>query len=303
MTAHLDRLTVAAAQYSQDPLPDMAAWEAKIAQWVAEGAATGAKLLLFPEYGSIEIAHAHGPEAAADLQKTLSAIADAAPRVEAHFVRLAKRLGVHILAPSAPHRRADGRFVNRALLVTPNGRVGHQDKLVMTPFEHDWGVVAGDAVHVLDTALGRIGIAICYDSEFPLLVRSMTEAGAELILVPACTERVSGFHRVRTACQARALESTVAVVMSPTVGDAPWSPAVDHNSGAAGILVPPEHLLSSSGVVVSGELDRPGWVSGEIDFSRLRMLRTSGEMRNDADWALQPGARGLSLQSRIVDLT
>lgn len=303
MTVHLDRLTVAAAQYPQDPLADMAAWQAKIAQWVAEGAATGAKLLAFPEYGSIEIAHAHGAAVASDLQLTLAAIADAAPRVEAHFVALARRHGVHILAPSAPHRRADGRFANRALLVTPAGKVGHQDKLVMTPFEHDWGVVAGDAVHVLDTALGRIGIAICYDSEFPLLVRSMTQAGAELILVPACTERVSGYHRVRTAAQARALESTVAVVMSPTVGDAPWSPAVDHNSGAAAILVPPEHLLSSSGVVAAGELDRPGWVAGEIDFARLRLLRTSGEMRNDADWALQPGARGLALPAMPVDLT
>lgn len=303
MTVRLDRLKVAAAQYSQDPLPDMAAWEAKIARWVADGAATGAKLLLFPEYGSIEIAHAHGPEVAADLQATLAAIADAAPRIEAHFSGLARRHGVHILAPSAPHRRADGRFVNRALLVTPEGKVGHQDKLVMTPFEHDWGVVAGEAAHVLDTAIGRIGIAICYDSEFPLLVRSMTEAGAELILVPACTERVSGFYRVRTACQARALESTVAVVMSPTVGDALWSPAVDHNSGAAGILVPPEHLLSSSGVVVSGELDKPGWVAGEVDFARLRLLRTSGEMRNDADWALQPGAHGLALAAHLVDLS
>lgn len=302
MIVHLDRLKVAAAQYPQDSLPDMAAWEAKIARWVADGAATGAELLLFPEYGSIEIAHAHGAEVAADLQKTLAAIADAAPRVEAHFAGLAARHGVHILTPSAPHRRTDGTIVNRALLVTPAGKVGHQDKLVMTPFEHDWGVVAGDAVNVFETVLGRIGIAICYDSEFPLLVRSMTEAGAELILVPACTERVSGFHRVRTACQARALESTVAVVMSPTVGDALWSPAVDHNSGAAGILVPPEHLLSSSGMVVSGELDRPGWVAGEIDFARLRLLRTSGEMRNDADWALQPGARGLKLEARIIDL-
>lgn len=303
MTVHLDRLKVAAAQYPQDGLADMAAWEAKIARWVADGAATGARLLLFPEYGSIEIAHAHGAEVAADLRKTLSAIADAAPRVEAHFAGLAKRYGVHILAPSAPYRRADGRFVNRALLVTPAGKAGHQDKLVMTPFERDWGVVAGDTVHVLDTALGRIGIAICYDSEFPLLVRAMTQAGAELILVPACTERVSGFHRVRTACQARALESTVAVVMSPTVGDAVWSPAVDHNSGAAGILVPPEHLLSSTGVVASGELDRPGWIAGEIDFARLRMLRSSGEMRNDADWARQPGAAGLALAATVVDLT
>ena len=93
-------------------------------------------------------------------------------------------------------------------------------------------------MRVFETALGRIGVAICYDSEFPLLARALTEAGAEIVLVPSCTERVSGYYRVRTGAMARALENTIATVMSPTVGDALWSPAVDRNAGAAGIFVP-----------------------------------------------------------------
>ena len=95
---------------------------------------------------------------------------------------------------------------------------------------------------MFDTTLGRIGVAICYDSEFPLLVRAMAEAGAEVVLVPSCTERISGYHRVRTGARARALENQIATVVSPTVGDALWSPAVDHNVGAAGIYVPSEHV-------------------------------------------------------------
>ena len=85
-----------------------------------------------------------------------------------------------------------------------------------------------------------IGMNICYDSEFPLLARAMAEAGAELLLVPSCTERVSGYHRVRTGARARALENQIAAMVSPTVGDALWSPAVDRNTGAAGIYVPSE---------------------------------------------------------------
>ena len=96
----------------------------------------------------------------------------------------------------------------------------------------------GEKLNVFETAIGRIGVAICYDSEFPLLVRAMVEAGAEIILIPACTELVSGYHRVRIAAMARALESGCATAVSPTVGNSTWSPAVDYNSGAAGIYVP-----------------------------------------------------------------
>ncbi len=136
----------------------------------------------------------------------------------------------------------------------------------MTPFEWDWGISPGGPMRVFETALGRIGIAICYDSEFPLLVRAMAEAGAEVVLIPSCTERVSGYHRVRTAARARALENQIATVVSPTVGDALWSPAVDRNDGAAGIYVPSEPTVSDDGVLAEGTLNAPQWVTA-IDRS------------------------------------
>lgn len=295
-------LSIAAAAYPLDPVASLAAWRDKAARWVAEGAATGARLLVFPEYGLIEIAHAAGATVAADLAATLAAVAERYDAAEATYADLARRHDVHILTPSGPRARGDGRFVNTASLVTPAGRIGRQDKQIMTPFEHDWGIVAGAPAQVFATVLGRIGVAICYDSEFPLLVRAQTVAGAELLLIPACTERRSGHMRVRIAAQARALESTIAAVLSPTVGEAVWSPAVDHNSGAAGIFVPPEHQLSMTGVIGEGGLDRPGWVAGTIDLAALRRLRTIGEMRNDADWRHQPGGATVAAAT-VMDLT
>jgi len=53
-------------------------------------------------------------------------------------------------------------------------------------------------------------------------VRGLAEAGAEIVLIPSCTERISGYHRVRTGAKARALENQIATVVSPTVGDALW---------------------------------------------------------------------------------
>lgn len=302
MTYARDSLRIAAAQYPIGEPESLAEWREKIARWVADGAATGAELLVFPEYAAIEQAAAFGPAAKGDLARTLAVVSDEAGARVAFHVELARRHNVHILVGSGPVATENGRIVNAAQLVTPAGLVGEQEKLVMTPFEREWGVSPGGPPRVFDTLIGRIAVAICYDVEFPLLVRAFAEAGAEIVLVPSCTERRSGFNRVRTGCLARALESTILTVQSPTVGDALWSPAVDRNCGAAGLYVPAEHDVSDTGVLVEGRLDEPGWVVGTADLARLRRLRGGGEMRNTIDWALQPGA-GPAAPVEVVDLS
>jgi predicted amidohydrolase len=297
-----ETLTIAAAQYPIGQPATLDAWRDKIAQWVADGAATGAKLLVFPEYAAIEQAAALGEEVYSDLDATLSEVARLTGERVALHADLARKHGVYILVGSGPKRTNGNRFVNAAQLVTPSGAVGEQEKVIMTPFERDWGVSPGGPLRVFETELGRLATTICYDSEFPLLSRALAEAGAEVIMVPSCTERVSGFHRVRTGAMARALENTIATVQSPTVGDALWSPAVDRNSGAAGIFVPSEHDVSDTGVVAEGKLDATGWVTGTVDLARLLRIRSTGEMRNFADWSAQPGATTLAANVEIVPL-
>lgn len=292
MKRSADVLKVAAAQYPIDAPATFEAWAAKVSSCVTKGVATGARLLVFPEYGAIELAATCGEKTRGDLALTLAGVADLADRAAEVWRDLAKAHGVYILAPSGPERRGEA-FVNAARLLGPGGGVGVQEKLIMTPFERDWGIRAGSGQRVFDTGIGKIAIAICYDSEFPLLVRALTEAGAEILLVPSCTEHPSGYNRVRTAALARALESQIAAVMSPTVGDATWSPVVDRNCGAAGVFVPADVSLSLSGIIAEGELYESGWVSGEIDLARLRQLRDTGEMRNWRDWSLQAGAAPL----------
>jgi predicted amidohydrolase len=295
------RVTIASAQYPIGQPKSLAEWTDKIALWVKRGAETGADLLLFPEYAAIEQAACFGPDVYNDLQITLSKIAELAGERVALHAELAKKHNVHVVVGSGPVLKSDGRFVNAAQIVSPTGAISEQEKLVMTPFERDWGISAGGPVRVFETAIGTFGMAICYDSEFPLLVRAMAEAGADVVLVPSCTERVSGYHRVRTGSKARSLENTIATVQSPTVGDALWSPAVDFNAGAAGIYVPSEHGVSDDGVLVEGVLNKAQWVTGTIDLARLRAVRSSGEMRNYKDWALQPGAPQTAVEvERVV---
>lgn len=294
------RVRIAAAQYPIERFARLSDYEDKISRWVAEAAGSGAQLLVFPEYGAMEYA---GPSAeGGDLAASLAVVSQAMDTLGAVHAELARRHRVHILASSGPSARPGGIYVNAAHLFAPSGRHGTQEKLVMTPFEKDWGISAGAALRVFDTTLGRIGTAICYDCEFPLLVRAQAEAGAEIVLVPSCTEFRSGYHRVRTAGLARALENGIATVQSPTVGNARWSPSVDRNYGAAGIYVPSERDICDDGILVRGTPGRPGWVVGEVDLERLRQVRESGEMRNALDWCRQPGAHPLP-SAHLTDLT
>jgi predicted amidohydrolase len=296
------RVRIAAAQYPPEALASLGAYRDKLARWVAEAAGAGAQLLAFPEYGAMEYAAAAGASVAGDLAASLAAVSDALPEMDAAHAELARTYAVHILAASGPSARSGGRYVNAARLISPSGRIGVQEKLIMTPFEHGWGISGGGPLRVFETALGRIGVAICYDSEFPLLVRAQAEAGAQILLVPSCTEFVSGYHRVRTAALARALESSCVSVLSPTVGDALWSPAIDHNSGAAGVFVPADHSFSDTGVLAEGALNHPQWVYAEVDLARLAEIKASGEMRNATDWPLQPGFAPLARHVETVPL-
>lgn len=302
MKAPPDRVRIAAAQYPLDRFGGLDDYKAKLARWVAEAAGQGSELLVFPEYGAMEYAGLAGA-GASDLKASLAVTADASAAMEAAHTTLARQHGVHILAASGPWRQTDGRFVNRAQLFAPSGQRGHQDKLMMTPFERDWGIAAGSPLTVFDTTLGTIGIAICYDSEFPLLVHALCAAGAEIILVPSCTEFVSGYNRVRTAAMARALENGCVTVQAALVGDAFWSPAIDRNTGAAGIYVPAEAGLSETGVLAQGVLNQPQWVLAAVDLAELRRVRDHGEMRNVRDWPRQPGAAAHSAGVIRCDLT
>ncbi len=297
----MTRFRIAAAQYPIEALADWSAYAAKLTRWVEEAAAGGAALAVFPEYGAMELA-ALDPATMGDLAGSLASVSALLPRVDALHTDLAARHGLHILAASAPCAVAGGAYVNRARLFTPGGKVGVQDKLVMTRFEREeWRISGSAPLRLFRTALGNIGINICYDSEFPLLARAQVEAGMDLLLVPSCTDSEHGFWRVRLGAQARALEGQCYAVQSPTVGSADWSPAVDVNRGAAAIYGPPDRGMPADGVLAIGEMDAAQWVFAEVDLARVAELRADGGVLSARHWAEQPGG-GLLPAVEVVDL-
>src|SRR6056297_4041318 len=225
-------MKIATAAYPLDPVTDWQAYADKLRAWVTDAAGQGSDLLLFPEYGAMELATLDGLEAAGDLERALHAVARWVPQADALHSDLAAEFGVHICAASAPvfDEAVAARPVNRARLFTPQGGCGVQDKQIMTRFEReDWDVVPGGPLTLFDTTLGKIGILICYDAEFPLLGRALAEA--EILLVPSVTEALAGHSRVRIGARARALENQCVSVMSSVVGLAEWSQVIDESVG------------------------------------------------------------------------
>jgi len=288
----------AAAQYPIEALGGWDAYARKIARWVEEAAGAGAKLAVFPEYGAMELASLD-PATTGDLTGSMHFVAGLEEQVDALHRDLAMRHGLYILAASLPVKRG-AEYRNAARLFAPSGAMGVQEKLVMTRFEREqWGVSPGGPLRLFDTALGRIGVLICYDSEFPLLGRALVEAGADLILVPSCTDSVAGYHRVRIGAQARALEGQCYAIHAPTVGVAEWSPAVDENHGAAAVYGPPDLGFAETGVEAMGEMDRPQWLFATVDPARVERVRREGAVFNTAHWSEQPGAPSLPQLERV----
>ena len=292
-------MKIATAAYPLDWLDSWAAYEDKLASWVREAAGHGADLLVFPEYGAMELATLAGPEIAADLERSLHAVAERMDAAASLHARLAGEFGVHILGASGPALSGAGRPVNRANFYTPDGAMAHQDKQIMTKFERDpWNVAPGGGLHLLDTVLGKIAILICYDCEFPLLARALQDA--DLLLVPSCTEALAGYWRVRIGAMARALENQCVSVMSSLVGPADWTEAVDISTGTGGVFGPPDTGFPATGVIALGALDQPAWTYAEVDLSRVAAVRRDGVVANRAHWTEQ---NGRSDQITNVDLT
>ena len=290
-------LRIAAAQYPLDVLTSFSAYREKIARWVEDAVAQGAELLVFPEYGAMELATLGGGKG--DLEADIDAVTRLIPQMDEVHTALAVRHRVTIVGGSFLER-TNGKTINAGHVFGPGGVKGRFEKCIPTPWERtDAKVAQGGPISVFDIGITRLGIVICYDIEFPLISRALAEAGAELILAPSNTDAESGYWRVRIGAMARALENQVYTVQSPVVGAQPAVAASPENVGAAGIFGPPDHGFPANGVVALGAMNRPEWLIASLDLDLIRKVREEGAVRNFADWPMQPGTNALPPVGRI----
>jgi 5-aminopentanamidase len=79
----------------------------------------------------------------------------------------------------------DGRVFNSSALVDGTGVLAVYRKLHLWDDESRWFEPGEEPAPVVDTRFGRIGLAVCYDLEFPELTRGLALAGAQLLALPA----------------------------------------------------------------------------------------------------------------------
>lgn len=282
---NIKKMVVAAAAYPLEELDSWQSFATKIDLWLHQAAAAGAQLALFPEYLAMELASLlpMGVRPSPSLQ--LVALQDFLPYFLELFCQMAKRHVLHIAAGTFPVAVNGNSFRNRCHVFFPDGSFGFQDKLVMTRFEREvLKIDAGNALTVFPTDSGRLGICVCYDIEFPHIARKLVEAGADVLLVPSCTDTMYGHHRVRVSCRARALENQCFVVRSATVGYAGWSEAIDINIGNAAVLTPIDIGFPQDGILAESLLNQGQWLFADLDTSTLAEVRQNGQILNYRDW-------------------
>lgn len=280
----MQQVTIASAQYPITEHPDFTSWQRHTEKWVADAAIRGAELLLFPEYGAMELVSIFKDDIRNDIRRQIHTLNNLKADFCATFKTLARKYGVIIVAPSIPVIEGSQKL-NRAFVFSANGLAGYQDKFFMTRFENEhWGIdSAPKQLTVFDASWGKFGIQICYDVEFPLGSQKLCEAGAKLILAPSCTETIRGATRVHVGARARALENQAYTVVSQTIGEAAWSPAVDLNYGYAAFYTTPDKDLPEEGIIASETPQKEGWLIQTINFSLTDEVRRDGHVFNFKD--------------------
>lgn len=276
-------MKIAVAKYPIGRVPNFRDFALKQRRWLHEAANAGARIAVLPEYLALELASILPVHVQPDLPATLAALQPHRGDWLRLFADLSRETGMHIVAGTFL-LDVGGRYRNRADLFSPDGAHRWQDKLQLTGFEKKTGIIeGGDALKVFGIEGLRAGISICYDVEFPLPVRAQCEAGAQLLLVPSCTDTAAGATRVRVGCLARALENRCFVAQAVTAGDAPWNPALDVNTGEATLYAPMDVGFPADGIV-SVTQSAYGWTCMDVDIAALAASRAEAQVANDRDW-------------------
>lgn len=272
-----EHVRVASLQYFIRPVQTFEQFREQVAALVETAADYRAKLVVFPEYFSAQLLTLGNLKR--PMEEQVRSLARQAPRVVDVLQKLAKKHGIYIAGGTVPVLDDDDpdKVYNECHFFNPDGEFGVQGKLHMTRFEkEEWKVSPRSQLRVFDTDFGLTTIAICYDCEFPEVIRAAARAGSHLLIVPSCTDDRQGYLRVRYCAQARAIENQMYVIHSCTVGSLPAVPAVSLNYGQASILTPSDFAFSRDGILAEGNPNQEMMVIGDLNLRTITDSRSSG---------------------------
>ncbi|MGI6370221.1 MAG: GNAT family N-acetyltransferase [Ignavibacteria bacterium] len=190
---------------------------------------------------------------------------------------------INIIAGSMPEIR-DGKLYNVGYLCKRDGTVERYEKLHVTPDEAKvWGLQGGNELKIFDTDCGKIGILICYDSEFPELSRLLADEGMEILFVPFLTDTQNGYSRVRNCAQARAVENECYVAIAGSVGNLPNVHNMDIQFAQSVVFTPCDFAFPTNGIKAEATPNTEMILIADVDLDLLRELHQFGSVRNLKD--------------------
>ena len=223
---------------------------------------TGAALVVLPETVTTGFSPGCSPEELWDLVDILPG------RLTSPIQEVAKRLGVHIVHATYERGADRGIVYNSSMIILPSGEIAGIYRKTH-PFcaemlsQGGW-VVPGNDVCVVDTELGKIGMIICFDGDFPELSRIQGIQGAELIARPSAFLRSADIWELTN--RARAYDNHLFMVGANAVGIDPAGTIYFGNS----------MIVSPIAEVIARASSHECWVSAVIDPSKAMVSLTPG---------------------------
>jgi predicted amidohydrolase len=187
---------------------------------VERAAAGGAAMLFTPEMSGL--LDRNRQRGAAQI------VAQGDDRVLAAVREAAAKHGIWVHLGSLALKGEGGRFVNRGFVIDGAGAIrATYDKIhlfdVDLPTGERWresdAYAPGTRAVCVATPLGMLGLSICYDLRFPDLYRALTDAGAQMLAVPAAFTRPTGAAHWQVLLRARAIEAGVHVIAAAQTGE------------------------------------------------------------------------------------
>jgi len=271
----MKKFTVACAQMGFKP-NDINYNIEKSKEWICRAVEEhGADLIVFPE----TITTGFFPNL--DYEELYNLVDTIPGRITEEIGKVAREKKVHVCYPTYERGEKKGVIYNAAPLIDDRGEViGNYRKthpFVMENAMYKGWVTPGTEVKAFDTKLGKIGIVICYDGDFPELVRELALQGAEVLLRPSALLRSYDIWYITNA--ARAFDNHIYVVAVNSIG----VDAGGINYFGNSLIIDPKgiKIAQARGVeeIVSAELD-PNPLQVVTQGSKEPMIYNHIEDRN-----------------------
>ncbi|MHA6697648.1 GNAT family N-acetyltransferase [Chryseobacterium sp. A321] len=190
---------------------------------------------------------------------------------------------VNIIAGSMPLEE-NGEIYNVSYLLHRDGKVDEYRKIHITPNEKKcYGMKGGNEIKVFDTDCGKVGLALCYDVEFPELPRLLADMGMKILFVPYLTDTQNAYTRVRHCAAARAIENECYVAIAGCVGNLPKVNNMDIQYGKAAVFTPSDFQFPSNALKGEATANTEMTLIVDVDLNLLKELHHNGAVRTLSD--------------------